>query len=506
MVHTEKNTGSRRLTPEWMVLIFAGLTFWVLNVLTGMFSDDYPVSFGFRDYGIDLSKPVRTFSDVVVSQYYHYLTQHGRVLTIGTDQLLLALRFKPLFDVLNTVFFVAFLYLLQVFSKQRGWASLLLSLALMYGLFRAFGEVFLWQTGSINYLWGIVLNLLLLYALYRSRHSSNVWQAAGLTIYAFVVGSWQESFSIGIGAALVAELAYGWYRHHRQHATLWLATASYLAGILFYVASPGTQERAVIAGLDLQSSIAGLGGGILYVLAGQRIFWIFAVTAAIRFRKDRKGMSTFCHDNRFFLTAILFQMLFLMFVGKTAEPRAFFGIESFSLILLLRLLAPVSALTGKVSGAAFIAIYAFVLSLTWSNYRAMQDFFSELDRSDGLVFFDLPHYTRTDKHYLGSSLLINHQRSLFDAEAAYYGKDFIMVLPKRLKQELYLTSSFICKENRVAPWQYTTDELNFIVVPLKRDGRLPQSKYGSEIVTFPSGRYALVNKPKRFLKRHADRE
>ncbi|MBR1394495.1 MAG: hypothetical protein IJ559_02415 [Prevotella sp.] len=496
---------SLRRRNTWLLLA-AGLMFWLLNALTCMFSDDYPVSFGFRDYGIDLTKPVRTFSDVVVSQYYHYLTQHGRVLTIGTDQLLMTLRCKPVFDVLNTLFFVAFLYLIQVFSRQRGWATVLLALALMFGLFRAFGEVFLWQTGSINYLWGIVLNLVLLYALYRHCDSNRLWPSLWLTLFAFVVGTWQESFSIGIGAALVIGLSYSLYRRQQQHIVPWLATIAYLAGILFYVASPGTQERATIAGLDLMSAVVGLGGGILYVLAGQRIFWILVVTLFVRFRKNREGLKDFVRDNWFFLTAILFQMLFLMFVGKTAEPRAFFGIESFSLILLFKALPPLSDRIGIVAGAVFLTLYALVVHLTWNNYRAMQDFYTELDRSDGLVFFDIPQYTRTDRHYLGSSLLINHQRSLFDAEAAYYGKDSIMVLPKRLYQELYLTSSFICPENRTAPWQYTTPELNFIVVPLKRDGRLPQSKYGCEIVTFPSGRYALMNKPKRYLKRHADRE
>lgn len=494
-----------RQRNTWLLLT-AGLMFWLLNALTCMFSDDYPVSFGFRDYGIDLTKPVRTFSDVVVSQYYHYLTQHGRVLTIGTDQLFLALRHKPVYDVCNTLFFVAFLYLIQVFSKQRGWASILLSLVLMFGLFRAFGEVFLWQTGSINYLWGIVLNLVLLYALNRHRNSNRLWPSLWLTLFAFVVGTWQESFSIGIGAALVIGLSYSLYRHQRQYVVPWLATIAYFAGILFYVVSPGTQERATIAGLDLQSSLAGLGGGILYVLAGQRIFWVLVVTFIIRFRKDRAARNDFVRDNWFLLTAILFQMLFLMFVGKTAEPRAFFGIESFSLILLFKALPPISNRIGILAGVVFLTIYAMVVHLTWNNYRAMQDFYAELDRSDGLVFFDIPQYTRTDRHYLGSSLLINHQRSLFNAEAAYYGKDFIMVLPKRLKQELYLTSSFICPEHRTAPWQYTVDELNFIVVPLKRDGHVPESKYGCEIVTFPSGRYALMNKPKRYLKRHADRE
>ena len=478
---------SLRRRNTWLLLA-AGLMFWLLNALTCMFSDDYPVSFGFRDYGIDLTKPVRTFSDVVVSQYYHYLTQHGRVLTIGTDQLLMTLRCKPVFDVLNTLFFVAFLYLIQVFSRQRGWASILLSLVLMFGLFRAFGEVFLWQTGSINYLWGIVLNLVLLYALYRHRDSNR-----------------QESFSSGIGAALVIGLSYSLYRR-QQHIVPWLATIAYLAGILFYVASPGTQERATIAGLDLMSAVVGLGGGILYVLAGQRIFWILVVTLFVRFRKNREGLKDFVRDNWFFLTAILFQMLFLMFVGKTAEPRAFFGIESFSLILLFKALPPLSDRIGIAAGIVFLAVYALVVHLTWNNYRAMQDFYAELDRSDGLVFFDIPQYTRTDRHYLGSSLLINHQRSLFNAEAAYYGKDFIMVLPQRLKEELYLTSSFICPEHRTASWQYTTPELNFIVVPLKRYGHLPQSKYGCEIVTFPSGRYALMNKPKRYLKKHGDRE
>jgi hypothetical protein len=80
------------------------------------------------------------------------------------------------------------------------------------------------------------------------------------------------------------------------------------------------------------------------------------------------------------------------------------------------------------------------------------------------------------------------------------------VLPRRLYDELYKTSSFICPEHEWRPGEYSTHELPFSVIPLPKEKSLPSSDEDSEYVAFPSGNYLLKDKPDRPMKRMGRRK
>jgi hypothetical protein len=142
-----------------------------------------------------------------------------------------------------------------------------------------------------------------------------------------------------------------------------------------------------------------------------------------------------------------------------------------------------------------LAIYLPVLRMTYKNHQVIEAFRKELAPTDGTVFFDLPRYDHTDRHYLGSLLVSDHRSKLFFTEAAYYGKPRLIVLPKRLQQELYFTSSFICAEHLTANGEYTAPDLDFTIKPLPDNEALLPAPNGCEYVSFPSGSYRLKNKP-----------
>ena len=475
-------------------LLLVGVVFLLLNLLTGLYSDDYAYAFKLlADKTIDLRQPIGSLWDILESQYNHYLIVHGRVLAIGLDQWFLFLKDKHIFDVCNTLVFVGFVWLLQRLGGKQGWTSTLFCAAVLFVFTRAFGDVFLWMTGCLNYLWGAFFNLAFLYVLQRHKEDNRPLGGILPMLLGLAAGWWQECFSIGIATALVTSGIIRWRRKQKCGAVPVMMSVGYLVGTLLVVFAPGTIDRIGREGIDSEFLIAHLLSNILYVLSGLRIFWLFIIFGIVACLRKRQNARNILHENGFLLLATGAEMLFLMMVGRTAESRAFFGVEAFSLVLLLRMIPSWSRAVSIAITAVFVSVSLPILHLNLRNYHTTQSFLDELTVSNGIVFFDIPHYSRTEIHYLGSRIQMDHHGSLFFREAAYYNKPFIMVLPKRMEQELYHTASFISPKNEIRPGEYSSDDLDFVVVPLPAGKPLPPSSVGREYVSFPSGNYLIVD-------------
>lgn len=475
-----------------LALVAIGAAFGVLSWLTWYYSDNYPMAFCFQMDGVNLQRPVRGIADVVQSQYFHYLTQHGRIVTEGLVQYLISFRERHLFDIFNTLMFVSFVYLILLHARQRCWSAAVIVTALLLALMRAFGEVFLWLSGSVNYLWVGCLTLAILHVFQQHLTASQQEKGWLYAVPAFLVGSMQEAFSIGVSAAFVVILAIQWRKHQRPSTTALAIAIGYMLGMLFCVCSPGNWQRAQD---NVFNGHYNIGYSVLHVLLGLRIFWLLVVVVVVQLLNGRLKIRHLLHGNVLMLSAIIFQLLFLMLIGRGAEARGLFAVELFSLIVLLRLMDVRARTTTFAALAVSLLIYLPVLHATWCNHRATQAFLHELEGSEGLVFFDAPDYADWQWHYLGSKLIIDHRCHLFHAEAAFYGKgDGIMVLPSRLLDELFLTSSLISPQNEVAPGEYSRDDLAFTVIPLPK-GQPPHTlEHSTEYVSFPSGDYLLKDK------------
>ncbi len=72
---------------------------------------------------------------------------------------------KPIFNILNTLMTMYFLFLIELwsFKTERSFRRKIISISLSFVLIILFqptiGEIFFWQTGSTNYLWGLCLLL-----------------------------------------------------------------------------------------------------------------------------------------------------------------------------------------------------------------------------------------------------------------------------------------------------------------------------------------------------------
>lgn len=491
----------------WLALV--GVSMLLLNLCTFNYSDDYPYTYYLHADGlIDITRRVTGMADIVQSQYHHYLLHNGRVLDNGLVQLFMFIDNRPVFAVCNTLVFVGYVFLLQKVAGRRHWSYTLLITGLLLVLLRAFGEALLWMSGALNYLWGGLFNLLFLYYLQRHQTCQRIRTGLMLLPLSLMAGWWQEAFSVGMAAALCLSVVYDWRQKAPWAKAPLMMAAAYWAGTLLLILAPGTLDRMARDGVDSGYMLSHIGRNILYVFGGLRIFWLAVIIAVIRHFRHQQPLRAFCGGNRLLLLAIAGNMLFLMLLGRVANPRAFFGVETLSLLLVLRMQPSWPRYVTALMAVGTLAVYLFVLNLSWRNYQTMQNFLQELQASGDSenIFFDTPRYTSTQVHYLGSLLEFNHHSEVFTCESAYYHKRVMRVMPAKLRQQLYETASFINPANEWRPGKYSTPEMAFYVEPLPADLPLPPSTEEVEYVSFPSGKYLLADKNDRPRKRAAKRK
>ena len=136
-----------------------------LNCLTPMcYGDDYVYAFIWPHQSMFIPLPetverVNSIRDVIVSQWSHYLTGNGRAVAHIFVQIFIWLG-KPVFNVFNALIFVLLIleiYWISVMGevslKNLHAGALCWIFFILWSFIAGFGTVYLWISGSCNYLW-----------------------------------------------------------------------------------------------------------------------------------------------------------------------------------------------------------------------------------------------------------------------------------------------------------------------------------------------------------------
>lgn len=131
------------------IIVFFILIF-ILNRLYPLFADDWSYSFVYGG-----NERVKNIKDIFISQYRHYFMWGGRTIVHLIAQFLL---FIPpwIADTINSIAYIVFTFVIYKIvrigeTKESPLLFILIQLLLWF-LLPAFGEDFLWITGSANYL------------------------------------------------------------------------------------------------------------------------------------------------------------------------------------------------------------------------------------------------------------------------------------------------------------------------------------------------------------------
>lgn len=213
--------------------------FFVLNAMFPTQSDD----FGITSVNINAA----------IHSYMHWNGRFGELLRVWFGS---PLAHTPYFAFVNAFFGVGFLYLLFVLLFGRfpipnlADCATIAFMLFLFMAFRAFGAMFFWTTGAMNYLWAY--SFMLLYLLpYRifwqnptAKSRFSLPKALGMLIYGIIAG-WSYETGIVIIVFQFALLAYGLWRGVRLPLWYYAGIVGFVAGWIVLFVSPGSKERMV---------------------------------------------------------------------------------------------------------------------------------------------------------------------------------------------------------------------------------------------------------------------
>ncbi|MCD8144062.1 MAG: DUF6056 family protein [Oscillospiraceae bacterium] len=219
----------------------------LLNCLTPYLVDDYTymVSFATKDW-------ISTIGDIFPSMYVHAFTMNGRLLAHGLEQLFMLMP-KLVFNLCNAAVFTLLMYLsyrICSCGRERSVGRFLAVCIAFWVFLPAFGQVCLWQVGSLNYLWALLWGTLYLLPFIRLfltgedgfRHH---WQRVVFAILALPVGAYTEITSfivllVGVGLLLLRCTEGGL---KRLKSWLWFPELMGAVGYLLLMSIPAERQN-----------------------------------------------------------------------------------------------------------------------------------------------------------------------------------------------------------------------------------------------------------------------
>lgn len=328
------------------------LLFYALMVLTPLYSDDYNDVFC-----IGSSMRISAPQDVLAQMVHTYALKSGRMIPLLSILSFNVLAGTAFFNALNAIVFLVLLLMINKVSEATPSAHITLFLFGLFILMPGFKNALLWRCGACNYLWVAVL-LLLFYRLMK-KDGYVGWQLPLLFVFGIVCGWTNEALVIGFAAGCVAH--YAIHRSELTHRRI-VMLSGLIVGTALLVLAPGSIHR-FLEGRGTASST-----GIIHQMLSSLLdmdnlrllplLLVMLITAGLLKKINRQ----FFVENILWFMAIIVSFLFVLMTGHTAAHSRF-GIEFFSLIVILRLCSQF-AIPKSITVACGVAVTA-VLALTF---------------------------------------------------------------------------------------------------------------------------------------------
>lgn len=237
-------TRAKRLTFAALVMI--GVAFYVLNVLTPLYADDYSYLYTF--IYTDHKFRITNLSQLFYSQLNHYMVMNGRTVAHTLAQMFLMWG-KPVFNVVNTVTFLVLGWAMQALMTGRKTFRLslfLFSMAMLWFFTPAFGQDFLWLTACCTYLYSVLFILLYMISFRRAcagESKGGVIRAILFFPFGVLAGWSSENAALAMLVMVACFLIV--LRMDRRPLKGWMFTglAGNLAGLALLLLAPGQSVR-----------------------------------------------------------------------------------------------------------------------------------------------------------------------------------------------------------------------------------------------------------------------
>lgn len=221
--------------------IFAAMLFF--NFMTPLVSDDFA-----HYYGVD-DRHFSSLADIFTGLRNMRNNLNGRVVSHFFVFLFLCLP-KVVFNFVNAAVAAAIPCLMLRYYRKEGSKGqnlflLCIGIMMMWVFLPAFGQTFLWLTGSCNYSWGLLLDLLLIYPFFCcftgkscSVLSGGIARKVLFVFLAAVVGAYSENGAVGTICACGLFWLLSWIRDRKCDVFLTVVLVAAIAGFAFLMLSP----------------------------------------------------------------------------------------------------------------------------------------------------------------------------------------------------------------------------------------------------------------------------
>lgn len=386
-----------------IILVILAAVFYCLNSFVPYYDDD--IWYALRYIPNETLSPICSFTDVLESQYHHYMGENARAIVHITLQSLMAFLPDWGFDLLNTIVFVVFLLLIARYTQSDKSVaiaplSLLVICVGVYGLLPDMDYLYYWAAGSLNYLWPSVATLVFM-LMWERIMRNEVVSKRHLWLYCLLAlgcAFTHEAFAIPVGGVVCLYMLIN-YRKIGFNAITAVAIA-YGLGCMAIVFAPGMDNKTQHIGYE------SLVDFVLLAFESMRQFnvfnvWLVVVLLSMLRASWRKSLWQFVKDNAFLATvAVVSFVMIIILKSGMHTMRICYANEFFALLLLLRYLNQVLKITQRrytraLTIAVCVPVIAWGVVVIPAAYRTGRQHYALIESfqsdSDGLLF--LPEET-----------------------------------------------------------------------------------------------------------------
>lgn len=315
-----------------------GTCFYLLNLLTPEYLDDYLYKFQFINGVADTAHPIIHIKDIINSQINHYFTFNGRVIVHSFVQLFTSIIGKNIFNIVNSLFYCIFIFLLIKISVNKiTRLGILFTNLIIIFFMPAFNDCFLWMTGSINYMWSALCVTFLFYIIDQNKEKPITFSTWFYTIPILFMGWMHEGVTFPLSIALVCYSIIHIKTIHNKK--IFPIIIYFIIGALFCTFSPATLARGEFnSEISISTFISKIINGILLFFK-LKVVYILIITITIVIIKKKLHFKTFI--NKYFIESISVCCAFgIILLSGFSSVRSAFGLELFCLILLFKIIMP----------------------------------------------------------------------------------------------------------------------------------------------------------------------
>ena len=422
----------------FLVFVLIGIAFYILMVFSPLAIDDYDDCFLW-----DTTRRLSSLGDYLKNLYLHYFHVSARLVPHFCIEFFGVFLGKTVFNILNTLVFLSFLILVTRYSlgdgKRIEFSTLFVfATCLLFILMPGFNDVFLWRSGSCNYLWSGTLSLAFL-SMMKKSSSRSYHNPLVLWLIGLVCGWTNEAITVGIVGAWILYCAF--HKDSFSKRRLFLLSG-YCSGVLMLIVSPISLERALMSNEESLVSARVLlrqFSSSLLAIGNLRLFPLLLLLLVI-FTGLRRLDVSFYKENAVEFLALMISLLFII-ITHYSSSRSRFGIELFSLILTLRLLFPILE---KLPDSFFVLNICVLLGIfiptvyySFLNHQEYKRCITQIQHPDSFIIqteevMIPPFFDRLVLRFVPSEKNPYYRGFLGDPSIErYFGKKTLCFLPKR---------------------------------------------------------------------------